>query len=249
MKTLTESLTFSDTPIKPGDVIAVGDIHGRYDLLEKFVSRVRGTLAVVVFLGDIIDRGGQDAEVANRVRHMVESPEDYGLDLVLCLMGNHEKMFVDAVQGPGEELFLWLQNGGNFEQFGELQEHTSWFDELPIYVTIGDTLFVHAGIVPGRDPYELVQKGKVDQLVWIREPFLSMGPRFEEWNPELKRVVFGHTPKFDVGEGLPYTIPDGVCIDSGAYFTDTLTAYNTTQDTFYQFTVTEKQHNSVDALV
>jgi serine/threonine protein phosphatase 1 len=237
MKTLTESLTFSDTPIKPGDVIAVGDIHGRYDLLEKFVSRVRGTLAVVVFLGDIIDRGGQDAEVANRVHHMVESPEDYGLDLVLCLMGNHEKMFVDAVQGPSENLYLWLQNGGNFEQFGELQEHTSWFDELPIYVTIGDTLFVHAGIVPGRDPYELVEKGKVDQLVWIREPFLSMGPRFEEWNPELKRVVFGHTPKFDVGEGLPYTIPEGVCIDSGAYFTDVLTAYNTSQDTFYQFTV------------
>jgi serine/threonine protein phosphatase 1 len=237
MKTLTPSITFSDTAIKPGDVLAVGDIHGRYDLLEKFVSRVRGTLAVVVFLGDIIDRGGEDAAVVNKIRHMTESPEDYGLDLVMCLMGNHEKLFVDAVQGPSENLFLWLQNGGNFEQFGELQEHTSWFDELPIYVTIGDTLFVHAGIVPGRDPYELVEKGKVDQLVWIREPFLSLGPRFEEWNPELKRVVFGHTPKFDIGEGLPYTIPDGVCIDSGAYFTDVLTAYNTTQDTFYQFTV------------
>jgi serine/threonine protein phosphatase 1 len=236
MKTLTPSITFSDTPIKPGDILAVGDVHAKYDLLEKFVSRVRGTLAVVVFLGDIIDRGGQDIQVVNRIRHMTESPEDYGLDLVMCLTGNHERMFVDAVQGPSENLYLWLQNGGNFEQFGELQEHTKWFEELPIYVTIGDTLFVHAGIVPGRDPYELVEKGHVDRLVWIREPFLSMGPQFEKWNPDLKRVVFGHTPKFEIGEGLPYTIPDGVCIDSGAFFTDVLTAYNTTQDTFYQFT-------------
>ena len=241
---MTPSITFSDTPINPGDVLAIGDIHGRYDLLEKFVSRVRGTLAVVVFLGDIIDRGGQDIKVVNRIRHMTESPEDYGLDLVMCLTGNHERMFVEAVRGPGEEFYLWLQNGGNFEQFGELQEHTQWFDELPIYVTIGDTLFVHAGIVPGRDPYELVEKGKVDQLVWIREPFLSLGPRFEEWNPELKRVIFGHTPKFGEGKGQPYRIPDGICIDTGAFFTGVLTAYNVTQQTFYQFSLDDEEASS-----
>jgi serine/threonine protein phosphatase 1 len=236
MKILTGSPTLSDAPIKQGDVIAVGDIHGRFDLLDRFVSAVRGTNAVVIFLGDIIDRGGQDAEVANRVRHMTESPEDYGLDLVFCLMGNHERMFVDAVQGPGEEFSLWLHNGGNFEQFGELQEHTSWFDELPIYVTIGDTLYCHAGIVPGRDPYELVERGNVDKLVWMRSPFLESGPKFEEWNPNLKQVVFGHTPKFGVGEGLPYTIPDGICIDTGAYWTGVLTAYNVSQETFMTFT-------------
>jgi serine/threonine protein phosphatase 1 len=237
---LTPSITFSDTAIKPGDILAVGDVHAKYDLLEKFVSRVRGTLAVVVFLGDILDRGGQDIQVVNRIRHMTESPEDYGLDLVMCLTGNHERMFVDAVQGPSENLYLWLQNGGNFEQFGELQEHTSWFDELPIYVTIGDTLFVHAGIVPGRDPYDLVEKGHVDRLVWIREPFLSMGPQFEKWNPELKRVVFGHTPVLpdEPGHGLPYEIPGGgLCIDTMAFHSGVLTAYNVTQEAFYRFTM------------
>ena len=113
-----------------------------------------------------------------------------------------------------------------------------WFDELPIYMTVGDTLFIHAGIVPGRDPYELVDKGYIDKLVWMREPFLSMGPQFEKWNPELKQVVFGHTPKFDIGEGEPYTIPEGICVDTGAYFTGVLTGYNVTQETFLKITET-----------
>ena len=220
MKTLTESLTFSDTPIKPGDVIAVGDIHGRYDLLEKFVSRVRGTLACVIFLGDILDRGGQDLEVVKTVRHMTEDPDDYGLSNVFCLKGNHEQLFLDAVQGSSENLFLWLQNGGNFEQFGELQEHVDWFEELPIYMTIDETMFIHAGFFPGKDPLETINAGHTDSLLWIREPFLSMGPQFEKWNPNLSRVVFGHTPTMpdEPAHGLPYEIPGGgVCIDTVSY--------------------------------
>jgi serine/threonine protein phosphatase 1 len=170
------------------------------------------------------------------IRKLTEDPEFAGLSNVFCLKGNHEDLFVKAITGTGDDWGTWLHNGGNFEQFGELQEHLEWFDELPIYMTIGDTLFVHGGLVPGRDPYELVESGKEGTLLWIREPFLSRGPEFEKWNPELKQVVFGHTPKFEEGEGLPYTIPDGICLDSGAYWTGVLTAYNVTQGAFYQFT-------------
>lgn len=226
--------------ISPGDVIAVGDIHGRYDLLEQFLEGVQGSLACVILLGDIIDRGGDDVKVLNVVSSLLKEPEAIGLSNFFCLMGNHEAMFVDAVIGTGEQWSLWLHNGGNFEQYGEMQDHLEWIAELPVYMTVGDTLFIHAGIVPGRDPYELVDKGKVDTLLWMREPFLSRGPEFEKWNPELKQVIFGHTPKFEEGEGLPYTIPDGICVDTGAYFTDVLTAYNVTKQTFYQFTVDDK---------
>jgi serine/threonine protein phosphatase 1 len=227
----------SSDAIKPGDILAVGDLHARYDLLEKFIDRVRGTLAIVIFLGDIIDRGGEDLAVVNKIRHMTENPDDYGLSNVFCLMGNHEGMFVDAVQGSSSEFILWLNNGGNFEQYGEMQEHLEWIADLPVYMTIGDTLFIHAGIYPGKDPFETINAGKTDNILWMREPFLSMGPRFEEWNPELKKVVFGHTPKLGVGEGKPYTIPEGICVDTGAYFTGVLTAYNVTQDLFHEFTV------------
>jgi serine/threonine protein phosphatase 1 len=226
----------SSDAIKPGDILAVGDLHARYDLLEKFIDRVRGTLAIVIFLGDIIDRGGEDLAVVNKIRHMTENPDDYGLSNVFCLMGNHEGMFVDAVQGSSSEFILWLNNGGNFEQYGEMQEHLEWIADLPVYMTIGDTLFIHAGIYPGKDPFETINAGKTDNILWMREPFLSMGPRFEEWNPELKKVVFGHTPKLGVGEGKPYTIPEGICVDTGAYWTGILTAYNVTQDVFHEFT-------------
>jgi len=230
--------------ISPGDVIAVGDIHARYDLLEMFLEYVQGSQACVILLGDIIDRGGDDARVLNVVSSLLREPEIVGLSNFFCLMGNHEAMFVDAVTGSGDQWGMWMHNGGNFEQYAEMQEHLDWLSELPVYMTVGDTMFIHGGGVPGRDPFDLVDKGKVDTLLWMREPFLSRGPEFEKWNPELKQIVFGHTPQVDEGEGQPYTIPNGICIDSGAYFTGTLTAYNVTQETFYQFTAKDEETTS-----
>ena len=227
---------FFDSEFQPGDILAVGDIHARYDLLSAFIERVRGSQAIVIFLGDIIDRGGDDLKVLEEIRHMTEDPDAYGLSNVFCLMGNHEGMFVDAVQGLGSEFNLWLQNGGNFEQYGDMQEHLQWIADLPVYITIGDTLFIHAGNYPGKDPFDTINSGKTDNILWMREPFLEEGPQFEKWNPNLKKVVFGHTPKMGEGMGQPYTIPDGICIDTGAYFTGVLTSYNATQEVFYQFT-------------
>jgi serine/threonine protein phosphatase 1 len=225
-----------DIVIEPGDIIAVGDIHARYDLFEEFLNHVRGSLATVILLGDIIDRGGQDIEVLNKVRALLENPESEGLSNFFCLMGNHEAMFVDALVGPGPDFVLWLQNGGNFECYGEMQNHLDWITELPVYMTIGETLFIHSGIYPGKDPLETINAGKIDNLLWMREPFLSMGPQFEKWNPNLKQVVFGHTPKYDCEEeGKPYEIPDGICIDTGACYTGVLTAYNATRNTVSQY--------------
>lgn len=220
-----------DPRIEPGDIIAVGDIHARYDLLEKFIDHVRGTEAIVIFLGDIIDRGGQDVEVLDKVLELISEPESEGLTNVFCLMGNHEGMFVDALTGPSSKLKLWLDNGGNFEQYEEMSEHLEWVSELPVYMTIGDTMFIHAGCYPGKDPYETVEANWVDNLLWMREPFLSLGPEFEKWNPELKKVVFGHTPRGP----LPYKIPSGICIDTGAFQTGVLTSYNVTKDTFWSY--------------
>ena len=53
-------LSTSFTDISPGDVIAVGDVHGRYDLLDSLLAKLRGSEATVILLGDMIDRGGQE---------------------------------------------------------------------------------------------------------------------------------------------------------------------------------------------
>jgi serine/threonine protein phosphatase 1 len=217
--------------IEPGDIIAVGDIHARYDLFEKLIEHVRGTEAIVILLGDIIDRGGDDVRVLNKVRELLEAPEKEGLSNLFCLMGNHEAMMIDAITGPFSSLNLWLENGGNFEQYPEMHEHLEWIAELPVYITVGETMFIHAGCWPGKDPYDSVNNGQTDSVLWMREPFLTYGPEFEKWNPELKQVVFGHTPRGP----LPYRIPQGICIDTGAYHTGVLTSYNVTRNTFTQY--------------
>jgi serine/threonine protein phosphatase 1 len=222
--------------INPKDVIAVGDIHGCYDLLQEFVETVRNTGAVVIFLGDIIDRGANDLEVVDKICDMTRQPQNYGLESVTCLRGNHEQMFIDAVKKPGSEFLLWIRNGGNFEVFGELQEYLEWMDELPIFTTIRDTLYIHGGCIPGQDPNDTIINGEVSKLMWIREPFTKVGPKLEEWSTTLKKVVFGHTPLTGANQGQTYDIPGGVCIDTGCYFTGKLTAYNTTQDSFLTFT-------------
>jgi serine/threonine protein phosphatase 1 len=222
-----------DDSIGRGDIVALGDVHARYDLFELFLDHVRGTEAIVILLGDVIDRGGQDLQVLNKVRQLLEDPEKEGLSNLFCLMGNHEAMMVDAFTGPSSSLQLWLQNGGNFEQYDEMREHLEWIAELPVYMTVNDTMFIHAGCYPGKDPYETVDCGKVDNILWIREPFLTYGPQFEKWNPALNKMVFGHTPKSE----MPYEIPQGLCIDTGAYHTGVLTSYNMTRDTVAQFSI------------
>jgi len=232
----------STETIQPGDIIAVGDIHARYDLFEQFINGVRGSEAIVVLLGDIIDRGGDDIRVLNKVKELLDDPEKEGLTNFFCLMGNHEAMMVDAFTGSSTSLLLWLQNGGNFEQYAEMQEHLEWVADLPVYMTIGDTMFIHAGFYPGKDPFDTINNGKVDNILWMREPFLSSGPEFEKWNPDLKQVVFGHTPQGPE----PYRIPNGVCIDTGAYFTGVLTSYNVNQNTFTSYTLPTDAETTAD---
>jgi serine/threonine protein phosphatase 1 len=228
---MTQTINFSQT-IKPGDVIALGDIHGRHDLYELFLDHVKGTDTTVVILGDLIDRGPEDMAVLNRTRDLLFGPESWGLHAFHVLRGNHEKMFLDAVNGYG--IGLWYDNGGNVKEIDNLAYHEDWISQLPIYMTVGETMFVHAGVEVGINPAETLAAKGAEYLVWIRNPFLTYGPRFYSWSDNLKKIVFGHTP---LQAPMPYRIPQGVCIDSGAYYTGMLTSYNVTRDTFWQYEV------------
>jgi serine/threonine protein phosphatase 1 len=226
------------TDITPGDVIAVGDIHGRLDLLDVFLESVRGTQATVILLGDLIDRGPDDLGVLERVEKLLEEPEAWGLEAAYALRGNHEHMYLSACEGC--DVGVWASNGGKYQQLDQLSLHSNWVRNLPVYMVVGDTLFTHAGTFPGQDPAESIDAGKVERLVWLREPFMTIGPQLEKWTDKLKRVVHGHTPFFEddqMGQVNVSQKGDRVGIDSGAYFTGVLTSYNTTQNTFTQHTV------------
>ena len=227
-----------DNTVNPGDVVAVGDIHGRLDLLDVFLESVRGTQATVVLLGDLIDRGPDDLGVLERVEKLLEDPESWGLQAFYCLRGNHEQLFLDACEGF--DVDVWANNGGDYLNLDKLSLHYNWVKNLPIYMTVDDTLFLHAGVFPGVNPAESIEAGRVESLVWLREPFMTVGPQLEKWTNKIKRVVHAHTPFFEddqLGQVNVSQSGDRIGIDSGAYFTGVLTSYNTTQNTFTQHTV------------
>ncbi len=230
-------VVYSDN-INPGDVICCGDIHGRLDLLDAFLDSVMGTQATVILLGDLIDRGPEDLGVLWRVEKLLKEPEAWGLEAAYALRGNHEQMYLDACEGY--DMGTWASNGGKYWQIDQLSQHSGWIRNLPIYMVVGDTLFTHAGTWPGVDPAESIASGRVDGLVWLREPFMTVGPQLKKWTNKIKRVVHGHTPFFEKhlrGQVNVSCKGDRIGIDTGAFFTGVLTSYNSTQNTFTQHTV------------
>jgi serine/threonine protein phosphatase 1 len=227
--------------INKGDVIAVGDIHATWELYSQFLEWVKDSEASVILLGDLIDRGGDDLIVLEKTASLLEDPESWGLQSFSVVRGNHEQMFIDAVKDD-RNMNIWLYNGGNLFDYEDIAEkHYGWISKLPYFITIADTLFVHAGVQPGKSPRMTLADDKGDQLVWIREPFLKKGPMLDKWNRIIKKVVHGHSITFlcedgDENDPLPIVKKDRINLDTGAFLSNgKLTAYNATQKTFKQF--------------
>ena len=166
-------------------IYAIGDIHGCLEPLRRLMGELHLSEAdEVVFLGDYVDRGPDSKGVI-----------DYLLTLrgrYIFLMGNHERMFLDFLQG--KERFLFLYNGGTatVESYGGLSRipaaHLAFLDRPRLYYETEDYLFVHAGIRPGIP----LQEQDPNDLLWIREEFYAYPGRYP------KTVVFGHTPMREV---------------------------------------------------
>lgn len=98
---------------------AIGDVHGRFDQLERLLSRIdedargRGLDAPrLVLMGDYVDRGEQSAEVLGRVQGLLRAPERAGFGEVIALRGNHEAMMLEFLDEPQRGGPRWLRNGG-----------------------------------------------------------------------------------------------------------------------------------------
>ena len=220
----------SDIP--PGSTIAVGDIHACYAQLTQFVEWVKGSDARVVLLGDLIDRSknpGDDLRVLELVRELCEDPDKFGLASCTSVVGNHEILFLDALDGYGYR--DWVSNGGSVADMNDMEAYADWLRSLPYYVTVGDTLFTHSGGVFGKNPADFMNSySNREAFVWSRTA-PKKGAGLSRWSQTLKKSVFGHTPK----SAKPYRVGDSVCIDSGGYHFGVLTAYNATFNTFNQF--------------
>jgi serine/threonine protein phosphatase 1 len=189
-------------PQTPPLTYAVGDIHGRLDLLTSAVDAISRHVDRpafrVVFLGDYVDRGPDSRGV---IDFLMELQREWP---VVCLKGNHEELMLQAVMQPGGgRLERWLEYGGRSTlrsygldadsdlAAGIPREHLRWMSALPR--TTGDRhrIYVHAGLMPGTP----VHRQKDQTCLWIRERFLQARPgEFEA------HVVHGHTPLW---EGKP----------------------------------------------
>jgi len=199
-------------------IFAIGDIHGCLEKLEKLMNQiaVNREKDTIVFIGDYIDRGKSSKEVVDYVIHLREQYEN-----VVCLLGNHEKMFLQYLDGFDESLYLG-NGGANTLSSYDISllddsekrkkrvsiEHQSFYKSLLPYYESAHHMFVHAGIRPGLP----LEKQTMDDLLWIRYEFIQCEKDFG------KRVVFGHTPFTH-----PLIQENKIGIDTGAVYGGKLT--------------------------
>lgn len=215
---------------------AIGDVHGRSDLLRRLLGSMMqdarphieaGARPLVVFLGDYVDRGTDSRGVFDCL--LDEMPSGWDCRF---LKGNHEEALLAFLRDPqfGD---VWREygglqtlvsygvqlhrNGGKIDWDRAAEEfaialprrHLDFVSSLSLFEVVGDYVFVHAGVRP-RIP---LQYQSEKDLLWIREEFTAAGRALPQ------TVVYGHTPGEEVAIG------DGrIGLDTGAYLTGKLTA-------------------------
>lgn len=223
----------SADPLAAGErIYAIGDIHGRSDLLDAMWDRIRNDLcahpvatAHIVYLGDYVDRGRDSSGVIER---LASPPRD--LPPATALMGNHDFVFRDLLAGQ-DVADLWRDFGG-FETMRSYnvdpqpragrrwvdivreqllssmpRHHLDWLDGLELSLDRPPYFFCHAGVRPGVP----LDRQDAATLMWIREEFLRSDEDFG------RVVVHGHTPVRE-----PEIRRNRVNVDTGAFRTGIL---------------------------
>ncbi len=215
-------------------IYAIGDIHGRADLLRRLHGKIAADIAegaperlVLVYLGDYVDRGPLSFEVIDL---LINEPM-MGFETVY-LKGNHEDFLLRFIDGEdcGE---AWMMNGapatlasygidifgiaGRFLDMEAVRDdfraalpanHLQFLRNLTLSYRAGDYLFVHAGIRPDVP----IDGQDPFDLMWIREEFLYSDMNFGFV------VVHGHSQSHG-----PESLENRIGIDTGAYRTGILT--------------------------
>ena len=217
---------------------AIGDIHGRADLLTEMLAVLEeraeaeqreGGEPIVVFLGDYVDRGPNSAAVIDLL--LSGRPQGFRRHF---LKGNHEQSMLAFMEAPMDNRAWVLQGGAETlvsygvqppPPVGAQDEdwisvaatlkarvpraHFEFLNRLERYVVYGDYAFVHAGV----DAARTLEDQTDEDLYWSRARFIASKRRFSH------RVVHGHTPV-----DRPYADERRIAVDTGAYASGTLTA-------------------------
>ncbi|MBG1268694.1 metallophosphoesterase family protein [Nostoc sp. WHI] len=213
--------------------IVIGDVHGHYEGLMTLLEAIAPTSDdKIYFLGDLIDRGPNSAQVVDFVKR-----SNYP-----CLLGNHEQMLLNILTNErttSSTMQAWLYGGGqatvaSYHEATIPDDHVDWLKALPTYLDLGDIWLTHAGV----DPSKSVVEQTADQLCWIREEFHSIEkPYFPD-----KQIIIGHTITFTLPGVSPGKLAQGqgwLDIDTGAYHPRSgwLTGLDVTNNLVYQVNI------------
>jgi serine/threonine protein phosphatase 1 len=154
---------------------AISDLHGRFDLLEIALAKIADHAeapAIVVTLGDYVDRGPESRQVIERLMGGLDH-EDWRL---ISLKGNHEDIMWQTCLHVVPDCGWWLTNGGGttLTSYGQNvgdevdvtvipAAHLRWIERLPLMHVDKHRVFVHAGVNPNlpldeQDPEDLIWK-------------------------------------------------------------------------------------------
>jgi hypothetical protein len=231
-------LSYLGTPDTGGrQIYAIGDVHGRADLLEQLMAKIQSDIAasgngmkpLIVFLGDYVDRGMRSRQVIDQI---IALEKESSIE-VRSLLGNHEEAMLSFLDKTNTGM-SWGRHGGlstlgsygvtlprgagNADDWKRMreeltahlpEEHLAFLRDLEKYVVVGDIVFVHAGLRAGVP----LAEQELRDLLYIRKDFM---------NTPVDAgilIVHGHTPGDTV-----YGAQGRVCLDTGAYATGILTA-------------------------
>lgn len=213
---------------------AVGDVHGRLDLLDRLVGAIRADVfrrpprrSRIILLGDFVDRGPDTAPLI-RVLMRLRRERNF-----VVLKGNHEAAMVDALNGDYAALDMWLAHGGaaTLRSFGVDPDAFDpgdgarllraaraavphavrrWLSGLPTFAHLHPYYFVHAGVRPGVP----LDKQTDENRLWIGDEFLGSPA------DHGAMIVHGHR----IYEDGVHFAPNRIGVDTGAYRTGRLSA-------------------------
>jgi len=210
-------------------IFAIGDIHGCAGKLRTLIQVITANPQkdTLIFIGDYIDRGSSNRDVVDYVLQLKKEFKN-----VVCLLGNHEQMFLNYLKGKEEETYLY--NGGKFtlSDYGIKnsdslnlrkkkipEEHLLFYQSLLPYHQTKNYIFVHAGLIPGIS----LDKQTTDDLLWVRHKFIDSDYDFG------RMVIFGHTPMSN-----PLIKENKIGIDTGAVYGGKLTCLELPEVKIYQ---------------
>jgi serine/threonine protein phosphatase 1 len=199
----------------------IGDIHGCLGILKGLMDKIDWDPDKdgLIFLGDYIDRGRDSKGVIDYILGLKRMSQN-----IRCLMGNHEELFLNYINGDDEGSFLY--NGGvstltSYYEAGNREidpAHIDFLKSLLLMIELDEYYIVHAGFKPGVN----IPDQSVKDTLWIREPFI-----FSDYNFG-KRIIFGHTPF-----SSPLIMDNKIGLDTGAVFGNKLTSLELPALKFY----------------